>query len=71
MEEVISVVAAWEWKPDCSGLKTAWEVRKRTQQTWTPFRSLDERRRRELHPPQRPTSISWRNLAKRIGKSGG
>lgn len=66
MEEEISVVS-WEWKPDCSGLKSEWEVRKRRQQLWTPFgRNLDERRRQEHPPPQRLPSLSWRKLAKRI-----
>lgn len=69
MEEGISVVL-WEWKPDCSGLKSEWEVRKRRQQRWTPLgRSLDSRQRRELHPSQRPPSLlkkhgkeDWGNL---------
>lgn len=39
MEERI-LVASWEWKPDCSGLKSEWAVRKRRQQTWTPFREI-------------------------------
>lgn len=39
MEEGILVVS-WEWKPDCSGLKSEWEVRKRRQQMWTPFREI-------------------------------
>lgn len=68
MEERI-LVESWEWKPDCSGLQNEWEVRKRRQKMWTPLgRSLDERRKQELHPPQRPPSVSWRNLAKRIGR---
>lgn len=71
MEEGISVMS-WEWKPDCSGLKSEWEVRKRRQQMRTPFgRSLDDRRRRELHPPQRPPSISWKTWQRGLGKSGG
>lgn len=39
MEEGILVVL-WAWKPDCSGLKSEWEARKRRQQTWTPFQEI-------------------------------
>lgn len=42
MEEEILVVS-WEWKPDCSGLKSEWEVRKRRWQIWTPFREISIR----------------------------
>ena len=71
MEERI-LVAEWEWKPDCSGLQNEWEVRKRRQKMWTPLgRSLDERRKQELHPPQSHLPSPGGTWQRGLGESGG